>query len=370
MYRHGGVPLDRFDVVVVGGGAAGLLAAVDAAESGASVVLLEKNSEVGGKTVWSAGLVTAGGTAYQRERGIEDSVEAHRSDIVAHAERMGVLAIPGVADKLGLMIDNVTAAVDRLTALGVRFSGPHPEEIHSVFRGHQFAPGIRSAVATLAQVAADTGVRIRRDTPADALLTEDGAVVGVMAGGREIRADAVILSAGDFSAAAPGRPEPPFAAHAYKQWSTGDGQFLAAGVGGELVGLDSMVFGALITVDEPLFFAHPHVLMSGAVVVDGSGARVADELATFGQGYADRTPHDLYLVLGGSQLATVATAADDGPIGRDGWLTTGGTHLGNLGGKGYAYVEDLVDSGIAVRAESLAELAETLGCDPSTLQDE
>ncbi|GHE80471.1 hypothetical protein GCM10017786_08250 [Amycolatopsis deserti] len=371
MYQNGNCPQDRFDVVVVGGGAAGLLAALAVADSGATVVLLEKNSEVGGKTVWSAGLVTAGGTVVQAERRVEDSVDAHRREILAHAERTGVLGIPGVSEKLGLLIDNVADAVDRLAACGVRFGGPHPEEMHSVARGHQFVPGARAAIAALAQKTAEAGVRIRRDTPVDELITgPTGSILGVRAGGREIRANAVILSAGDFSAAGPGRPAPQFAEHAYKSWATGDGQHLAAEAGGDLVGVDSMVFAALITVDEPLFFAHPHVLAAGAIVVDGTGRRIANETVTFGHGYAERTPHDLYLVVGGDQLAGVATSADDGPVGRDGWLRTGKSHLGNFGGVGYAYVDDLLDAGHAVRGESLDHLAATLGMDAATLRRE
>ena len=41
---------ETVDVLVVGGGGAGLAAAIEAAESGARVVLLEKNDAPGGST--------------------------------------------------------------------------------------------------------------------------------------------------------------------------------------------------------------------------------------------------------------------------------------------------------------------------------
>lgn len=66
-----------FDVVVIGGGGAGLAAAASAAESGASVVLLEKLSAVGGNTLRSAGIFNAVDPARQRALGIKDSVAWH-----------------------------------------------------------------------------------------------------------------------------------------------------------------------------------------------------------------------------------------------------------------------------------------------------
>ena len=71
----------RFDVAVVGGGGAGLAAAVGAAEQGASVILLEKNPELGGTTAWSVGSISATRTPHQRREGIVDTPQAHYEDM-------------------------------------------------------------------------------------------------------------------------------------------------------------------------------------------------------------------------------------------------------------------------------------------------
>ncbi|MGH6919736.1 MAG: FAD-dependent oxidoreductase, partial [Geminicoccaceae bacterium] len=73
------------DVVVVGGGGAGPAAAIEARALGCDVVLMEKNSELGGSTAWSIGSITATGTPHQRRRGIEDSPDAHFADMALFA---------------------------------------------------------------------------------------------------------------------------------------------------------------------------------------------------------------------------------------------------------------------------------------------
>src|SRR5580704_12580700 len=62
------------DVVVIGSGATGLPAAVVAREAGASVIVVEAESHVGGHAITSGGNVPlGGGTRYQKKYGIEDS---------------------------------------------------------------------------------------------------------------------------------------------------------------------------------------------------------------------------------------------------------------------------------------------------------
>jgi len=56
-----------YDVVIIGGGGAGLTAAVTAAENGAKVVVLEKMSTVGGNTAISGGEMAAPGNWLQKK---------------------------------------------------------------------------------------------------------------------------------------------------------------------------------------------------------------------------------------------------------------------------------------------------------------
>ena len=63
----------QVDVLVVGSGAAGVSAAIEARTLGASVLLLESLPRFGGASGMSGGVVYAGGgTALQKALGIED----------------------------------------------------------------------------------------------------------------------------------------------------------------------------------------------------------------------------------------------------------------------------------------------------------
>lgn len=72
-------------VVVVGGGAAGLVAALAATEAGADVLVLERDAVPRGSTALSAGLVPAAGTRFQRAAGIADDPAQFARDIMAKA---------------------------------------------------------------------------------------------------------------------------------------------------------------------------------------------------------------------------------------------------------------------------------------------
>src|SRR3546814_15977234 len=69
------------DIVVIGGGGSGLTAAIFAKTEGASVLLLEKHTEVRGSTGLSIGSITAPGTWHQRQKGIVDNHDWHFEDM-------------------------------------------------------------------------------------------------------------------------------------------------------------------------------------------------------------------------------------------------------------------------------------------------
>ncbi|HYG42628.1 MAG TPA: FAD-dependent oxidoreductase [Bordetella sp.] len=225
------------DVLVVGGGGAGLAAAIEAREAGARVMLLEKNPALGGSTAWSIGSVSATQTPHQRAKGIVDTPQHHWEDMPGFA---GDLA-PRDNDALRkILCDEVPAAFQWLLDSGVRFMGPMPEPPHRQPRMHNVLPNSRSFIYHLERRARRAGVMIRCNALVRDLVVENGRVTAVHIDldGQPHTVSAtkgIILAAGDFtnSPALKARFMGPREAkvEAINMTATGDGQRMAEALG-------------------------------------------------------------------------------------------------------------------------------------------
>lgn len=189
------------DVLVVGGGGAGLSAALSAARCGAKTLVIEKNPTLGGTTAMSVGSITATRTALQRKAGIEDSPDAHYED-------MTTIAGPNAErDNLELrrfLVDNVSDTITWLTDLGVTFSGPFPEPPHRVPRLHVALPSSKTYIHYLRRACEQANVEILTSSALRGLTESEGRITGA-----EIERDGsletvvarrgVILATGDYS---------------------------------------------------------------------------------------------------------------------------------------------------------------------------
>jgi fumarate reductase flavoprotein subunit len=74
-----------YDVIVIGGGAAGMSAAIAAHDRGVRVLLFESETKLGGSTALSGGWFFAAGTSVQRAAGIVDDSPQVMFDYYAQA---------------------------------------------------------------------------------------------------------------------------------------------------------------------------------------------------------------------------------------------------------------------------------------------
>ena len=93
------------DVLVAGGGAAGMIAALRAKQAGATVLLVERDAVPHGSTALSAGLIPAAETRFQREAGVTDSKQQFADDIMAKAHgESDPCAVASVVEAVGAAI--------------------------------------------------------------------------------------------------------------------------------------------------------------------------------------------------------------------------------------------------------------------------
>ncbi|CEL92101.1 unnamed protein product [Vitrella brassicaformis CCMP3155] len=120
-------------VVVVGSGAAGLCAAIEAAESGARVMLIEKH-KIGGNSAKATSGINGAGTSVQRALGIEDRPEAFMQDTLVSGE--------GMADEqlVARLAHSSASAVEWLISLGVNLTQVERLGGHSTARSHRIPP--------------------------------------------------------------------------------------------------------------------------------------------------------------------------------------------------------------------------------------
>ena len=233
------------DVLVIGGGGAGLAAALEAAKLGRHVVLLEKNPMTGGSTSWSVGSVTATGTPHQRKAGIQDSADAHFEDMEKHA---GALAPRDNLALRRILVDNTTDMLDWLMHLGVVFVGPEEEPPHRVARMHNVVPNSKSLAYHLTRHCRAAGVDIRLNTASRQILVEDNRAVGVLAtlpdgSSHTFRARlGIVLASGDYSAAPDLKASLASAdvatVDAVNNTATGDGHRMALALGATVINGD------------------------------------------------------------------------------------------------------------------------------------
>jgi fumarate reductase flavoprotein subunit len=334
------------DIVIVGAGGAGMTAAINATEQGKKVVVLEMMPYAGGNTTKATGGMNAAETHYQKEQGIDDSVETFIEDTMEGGHQMNN------RDLVTVMAEKSAAAIDWLDSIGaplpkVGFSGGATNaRIHAPEDGS----GVGAYLVTrFLNKVDELGIEVMYETKATELISDNGTIVGVKAESDEfnytINAKAVILATGGFgnnqdmivkyrsdlkgtvSTSAPG--------------AMGDGIVMAEKVGADLVDIDQIQLHPTVEQGTSMLITES-VRGDGAILVNQEGKRFTNELLT----------RDVVSAAELEQTGGYAYIIFDQRL-RDGLKA----------------IEKYVSTGITVQGDTIEDLAKQIDVDPSVLAE-
>ncbi|HLI15700.1 MAG TPA: glycine oxidase ThiO [Acidimicrobiales bacterium] len=217
--------MDRYDVVVVGSGVIGLAAALECATSGRRAVVVDARPARGASYVAAGMLAPVTEAAWGEEELVALNLRA-AAGWPAFAERLEAASgLPVGYRACGTLLvaldDSDRAALEELLEFHRHLELPSTWLAPSACREREpmLAPGLRGGIfapgdhevdnrrllGSLAEAARRAGVEAVA-ARAEALVTAAGRAVGVVAGGRELAAGAVVLAAGCDSAGLAGLP--------------------------------------------------------------------------------------------------------------------------------------------------------------------
>ena len=344
------------DVVVIGGGGAGLGAAVSAHQNGAKVIVLEKMPRLGGNTILSGGALNAVDPGRQSKQGIEDSIDKHFTQTFEGGDKLAN------QDLVRTLAENAYPAVEWLEGLGMKFD----DEVFTVLgglwpRAHKPSTPLGTGFVDTYQKYVDEndGIEIMLDTEVTELIIDGDRVVGIKAKGlnNEVTINAnngVIIATGGFGANIEMRDK------YNKDWpaltnlrttnhpgATGDGLRLAEEAGANLIGLDNI---QLLPMGDPETGSLSGNIEQGVenrIFVNKSGDRFVDEgqrRDVMTKALMEQEDSSMWVIVDNHSYPT-----------------------GDTKNNFNESIDELIAQNRAFKGDTLEELAEAIGVDPAKL---
>ena len=342
------------DGVVVGGGGAGLAAAISAEQNGASVIVIEKLDILGGSTNVSEGALNAVDPKRQGAQGIEDSFEKFITQTYEGGHQIGDM------DLITYMCENSMKTIEWMESLGVQFKDECGTATGALWQRSHYpiTPSGNSYIRVYADyISKSDKIDLLMGTTAESLITEDGKVVGVVAKGKDgetvtVKAGkGVILATGGF-----GSNKALLKAYNTGVWAhvdvtalgcpnmaksaTGAGIEMAVAIGADVTGMSDIQLHPCGTPGTGLM---ENIRTSGRnrIFVNIEGKRFVNEGAardTLAQGVLDQPEQTYWIVVNKVRYPE-----------RD-WVDANGATIANM-----------VAQNVVVEADTLEELAEKTG---------
>lgn len=374
------------DVVVVGAGNSGLTAAVEAANLGATVLLLEKEAIIGGN-----GNYTYGPSGFNTKWSIAAGVDYDYRTAAIEDQRMfnffpNIMYYIDMAQASGENIEWVESQGIPISDVVDNYKGGNPtmhywgEDGGTIVDGKRVGSGA-IFTAGMAEAAEAQGVEILMSTPAVDIVMEDTRVAGVIAQADngdyiQVNAKATMFATGGICGnqdlmTKQGRPDPVISPYTFAAGTTGDGYLL------------SMKAGAFDTSATIGFIEQPGFAEMGLAE---QYAREQDLPADYRPNSNDDHPVWDILKLGkciwvndqGERFADESAAKPDGGVA--GWATN--AIMSQI--KSFAVIDQAIqdslgqdcmdlmrsanESNTKFEGDTLEELASAMGIDYDTLQ--
>jgi len=339
------------DVVVVGGGGAGMTAAITIAESGKSVIIIEKSDILGGNTSRASSGMNACETHYEAEQGVEDSVELFIEDTMKSGKEIND------PDLVRTLAENTSAAIDWLDEENAPLSGPlgtmgglSAKRTHRPTDAEGNVTSVGNYLVSALGVRLDElGVEIITGTAVDKVIMEDGKACGVTGVGTygenvTVHAGAVVIATGGFGGNMDRivelRPDLEGYISTNVATATGDAIDFLGEIGADFVDLEQIqLHPTVIPTDGAL--VGEALRGDGAILVNREGVRFTNETGT----------------------RDAVSAAEVAQTGGNVWLIANQEMY-----EGSAVIKKLDKSGYLVTGDTLEELAAAMEFDQAATE--
>ncbi|KDN14786.1 flavocytochrome c [Snodgrassella communis] len=333
------------DVVVVGSGGAGLAAAIEAHDKGASVIIVEKMPITGGNTNKASAGMNAAETRFQQQAGIIDHKEWFYNETLKGGKNKNNPQL------LHYFVEHAPAAIDWLDEKGIQLNNLTTTGGMSVDRTHRPSSGAAVGgflISGLLKNINDRGIEVMLDTSVTEIEMKDGRVNAVMVCDEEgteqrISTKAVIVATGGFGANAQMvthyRPDLADFVTTNHKGATGSGIALLQKIGAGTVDMNEIQIHPTVE-QNTAYLISESIRGGGAILISQQGKRFVNELDTRDKvsNSIIALPEHYAYILFDEQICTQNKAAE--------------TYIGK---------------GLAVQAATLAELADKLAIDPESL---
>lgn len=344
------------DVLVIGGGGAGLAAAVTAHQADASVIVLEKMPRLGGNTILSGGAYNAVDPGRQEAQGIEDSIELHYEQTFNGGDQQGR------PELIRILVEQAYPALEWLESLGMKFN----DEVFTVLgglwpRAHKPSTPLGTGfIETYSNyIESHDGIEAMLDTEALELIVENGRVVGVVA--KHFNDEVIVRASRGVVMATGGFAMNPELRDAHNlHWptltnlkstnhpgATGDGIIMSEAIGANLVGMEYLQLLPLGDPNSGSLSGNIEQGVENRIFVNKEGNRFVDEGArrdVMTLALMEQTDSYLYVILDSTNYPTPET--------KNNFNET---------------IEELISQGRAFKGDTLEELAAQIGVDSDNL---